>query len=82
MTGSTDQQGSGAPLAGPQGPDRHVLDMLVCPLTKTRLILSEDKSELISLAARLAFPIRDGIPEMVIEEARPITEDEVDRLER
>jgi hypothetical protein len=82
VTGSTDQRRSGEPIAGHQGPDRHVLDMLVCPLTKTRLILSEDKSELISLAARLAFPIRDGIPEMVLEEARPISEEEVDRLER
>jgi Uncharacterized conserved protein len=40
--------------------DRQTLEILVCPLTKTRLILSADKTELISVAARLAFPIVKG----------------------
>lgn len=56
---------------------RHVVDvktleMLVCPLTKTRLTLSADKTELISVAAHLAFPIRDGVPMLSLDEAREI----------
>ena len=62
--------------------DPKTLEMLVCPLTRTRLVLSPDRSELVSSAARLAFPIRDGIPLMVIEEARGLTEDELAGLNR
>lgn len=56
---------------------RHVVDvktleMLVCPLTKTRLTLSADATELISVAAHLAFPIRDGVPMLSLDEAREI----------
>ena len=56
---------------------RHVLDvktleMLVCPLTKTRLVLSPDHSELISVAARLAFPIVKGVPLLSLDEARTV----------
>jgi uncharacterized protein YbaR (Trm112 family) len=56
---------------------RHVLDvktleMLVCPLTKTRLMLSADRTELISVAARLAFPIVNGVPLLSLEEARNV----------
>ena len=47
-----------------------LLEMLVCPVTRTRLRLDESKSELVSEAAGLAFPIRDGRPVMLIEEAR------------
>ena len=46
--------------------------MLVCPLTKTRLTLSADGGELISVAAHLAFPIVDGVPLLSLEEARQI----------
>ena len=42
--------------------DVKTLEMLVCPLTKTRLTLSSDRTELISVAARLAFPILKGVP--------------------
>ena len=64
---------------------RHVLDvktleLLVCPLTKTRLTLSADKSELISVAGRLAFPIRRGVPLLSLDEARSIDPDELKRL--
>lgn len=62
--------------------DPKVLEMLVCPLTKARLVLSPDRTELVSSAARLAFPIRDGIPLMVVEEARGLSEDELARLNR
>lgn len=62
--------------------DRHMIEMLVCPLTKTRLTLSPDGAELISTAARMAFPIRKGVPLMCFDEARSLTEEEVERLRR
>lgn len=52
--------------------DVRTLEMLVCPLTKTRLTLSADKTELISVAAHLAYPIRDGVPMLSLDEAREI----------
>ena len=62
--------------------DRHLLEMLVCPLTKTRLTLSADRTELISRAARMAFPIRKGVPLLTIDEARNISEEEAEKLGR
>ena len=58
-------------------PERSTLDMLVCPLTKTRLTLSDDRRELVSYAGRVAFPIRGGIPLLCIEEARPLRDEEI-----
>ncbi|MFT4001254.1 MAG: Trm112 family protein [Rhizobium sp.] len=52
--------------------DPKLLDLLVCPLTKGRLSYDREKGELISEKARLAYPIRDGIPIMLISEARRI----------
>jgi uncharacterized protein YbaR (Trm112 family) len=52
--------------------DIKTLEMLVCPLTKTRLTLSADRTELISVAARLAFPIVKGVPLLTLEEARSV----------
>jgi len=52
--------------------DVRTLEMLVCPLTKTRLSLSADRTELISVAARLAFPIVKGVPLLSLEEARSV----------
>jgi uncharacterized protein YbaR (Trm112 family) len=46
--------------------------MLVCPLSKTVLEYDREKQELVSRSARLAFPIRDGIPIMVLDEARTV----------
>jgi uncharacterized protein YbaR (Trm112 family) len=63
----------------PADVDPRVLEMLVCPLTKTRLSLSADGLELISVAARLAFPIRFGVPMLTLEEAREMTPEEVER---
>jgi len=54
--------------------DAHLLTTLVCPLTGAPLELSKDRTELISTAAKLAFPIRDGIPIMIESEARHISE--------
>ena len=56
----------------PHPVDPKLLELLVCPLTKTTLVYDAEKQELISRAAKLAFPIRDGIPIMVIDEAREI----------
>lgn len=52
--------------------DKELLDILVCPITKTKLLLDEEKRELISKEAKLAYPIRDGIPIMLPDEARKI----------
>jgi uncharacterized protein YbaR (Trm112 family) len=54
--------------------DPKLLELLVCPLTKGRLDYDVARQELVSRQARLAFPIRDGIPIMLPEEARPLTE--------
>ena len=54
------------------GVDPKLLEILVCPLTKCPLEYDADKQELISRAAKLAYPIRDGIPIMLPEEARRI----------
>lgn len=61
--------------------DKKLLDLLVCPVTKGPLIYDKEKGELISRAARLAYPIRDGIPVMLEDEAREISEEEAERLE-
>lgn len=52
--------------------DPKLLEILVCPLTKSVLEYDRERQELISRAAQLAYPIRDGIPIMLPEEARPI----------
>jgi uncharacterized protein YbaR (Trm112 family) len=52
--------------------DPRLLEILVCPLTKTTLEYDAGAQELISRVARLAYPIRDGIPIMLPEEARPL----------
>ena len=56
--------------------DPKLLEILVCPLTKGPLTMSADKTELISYSARLAYPIRDGIPIMLTDEARELRVDE------
>lgn len=56
--------------------DLKLLDILACPITKSPLKLSEDRTELISKAAGLAYPIRDGIPVMLESEARVLSVDE------
>ncbi len=52
--------------------DPRLLEILVCPVTKTRLDYDAEKQELISKAAGLAYPIRDGIPIMLPDEAREL----------
>lgn len=56
--------------------DPKLLEMLVCPVTKGPLVFDREKQELVSKSARLAYPIRDGIPVMLEEEARRLNPDE------
>ena len=58
--------------------DKKLLDILVCPVSKAPLTWDAEKQELICKASRLAYPVRDGIPVMLEEEARPLSEDELD----
>jgi uncharacterized protein len=58
--------------ANPSRVDPKLLELLVCPLTKGRLIYDAKAGELVSEKAKLAYPIRDGIPIMLISEAREI----------
>ena len=60
--------------AQPTRIDRRLLEILVCPLTKTTLEYDSARQELISRGARLAYPIRDGIPIMLPDEARALTD--------
>jgi len=60
--------------------DKNLLDILVCPVTGGPLLWREDRQELWSRAARLAYPVRDGIPVMLEEEARPLSDEEVESL--
>jgi uncharacterized protein len=56
--------------------DSKLLELLVCPVTKGPLLLDRERQELLSRSARLAYPIRDGIPVLLEHEARPLSEEE------
>ncbi len=56
--------------------DPRLLEILVCPVTKTDLEYDRDRNELVSRAAGLAFPVRDGVPIMLVDEARALGDDE------
>ena len=56
--------------------DAKLLEILVCPITKGPLIYKKAQNELISKSARLAYPIRDGIPVLLEDEARKLADDE------
>ncbi len=60
--------------------DKKLLDILVCPITKGSLKYDKKAQELISKSARLAYPVRDGIPIMLEEEARELSLEEVESL--
>ena len=60
--------------------DTKLLEMLVCPVTKGPLIYDRERQELVSRSARLAYPIRDGIPVMLEEEARKLTPEEWEEI--
>ncbi len=72
-----EDQAPAAPAASAGGPrtvDRKLLEILVCPLTKGPLRYDVERQELVSERAGLAYPIRDGIPIMLVDEARRIDE--------
>ena len=60
--------------------DPKQLEILVCPQTRGPLVYDREKGELLSKKALLAYPIRDGVPIMLPEEARPLTDAEASRL--
>jgi uncharacterized protein YbaR (Trm112 family) len=60
--------------------DKRLLDLLVCPVTKGPLVWKPEQQELWCRASRLAYPVRDGVPVMIEEEARPLTEAELESL--
>ncbi len=60
--------------------DKNLLALLVCPVTRAPLVYDKEHQELRCRASKLAYPIRDGIPIMLEEEARPLTEEEVEAL--
>lgn len=64
--------GESVPSGGPGKVDPKLLEILVCPLTKATLEYDEKAQELISREAKLAYPIRDGIPIMLPDEARKL----------
>lgn len=57
--------------------DTKLLELLVCPVTKGALEYDRDKQELVSKSARLAYPVRDGLPVMLESEARTMTDEEL-----
>ena len=60
--------------------DKKLLEIIVCPVTKGPLIYDKENQELISKSARLAYPIRNNIPIMLEEEARQISEEEMEKF--
>ena len=60
--------------------DKRLLEILVCPVAKEKLIYNKVKDELISKSAKLAYPIKEGIPIMLESEARKISEEELSSL--
>jgi uncharacterized protein YbaR (Trm112 family) len=62
--------------------DPKLLELLVCPVTKGPLDYDRTRQELLSRSARLAYPIRDGIPILLEEEARTLSDEELEQLPR
>lgn len=60
--------------------DPRLLEVLVCPLTKGLLVYDAQKQELLSRKAALAYPIRNGVPLMTADAARPLNDDELAKL--
>lgn len=59
--------------------DPKLLELLVCPVTKGPLRFDKERQELISHSARLAYPVRDGIPVLLENEARTLTDEELEK---
>lgn len=78
MSGTETGSGTGSGTGGETAVDPKLLEILVCPISKRQLVYDRDAGELISETARLAFPIRDGVPIMLIDEARSLDADTPD----
>ena len=74
---SVKQTDKTADKAAQKRTDPQLLSLLVCPQTRTALIWDASASELISLQARLAYPVQDGVPRLLIEIARPLTDEDM-----
>ncbi|HEX7761835.1 MAG TPA: Trm112 family protein [Caulobacteraceae bacterium] len=72
----TEPSNPSAPDPAPPQVDPRLLEILVCPVTRGPLEYDRERAELISRGARLAYPIRDGVPIMLAEEAREMAEGE------
>ena len=72
----TDTAPTAEPLALTHEVDPRLLEVLVCPLTRGPLDYDRDRGELVSRNASLAYPVRDGVPIMLVEEARALDEGE------
>lgn len=57
--------------------DKRLLEILVCPQTKGPLVYDRERGELLSKKARLAYPVRDGVPIMLVDEARDLSDEEM-----
>lgn len=73
----TEAEPADGPGALSAEPDRRVLEALVCPLTKAPLVFRRDLNELWSEKANLAFPIREGVPLLTADAARPLTDEDL-----
>ena len=60
--------------------DKKLLELLVCPVTKGPLDFDRERQELLSRSARLAYPVRNGIPILLENEARPLSDEEIEKL--
>jgi uncharacterized protein YbaR (Trm112 family) len=60
--------------------DTKLLELLVCPVTKGPLNFDRERQELLSRSARLAYPVRNGIPILLENEARTLSDEEIDKL--
>jgi uncharacterized protein YbaR (Trm112 family) len=63
-----------------QNTDRNLLSLLVCPISLSGLIYDRQEAELVSLRSRLAFPVQDGVPIMLEQAARPLSDEDYIRL--
>ena len=62
--------------------DQKLLEILVCPVTKGPLVYDRERQELVSRSARLAYPVRDGIPVLLEDEARKLSPDEIEAMSK
>ena len=63
-----------------QNTDRNLLSLLVCPVSLSGLVYDKQGAELVSLRSRLAFPVQDGVPIMLEQAARPLSDEDYIRL--